>query len=281
MQILENISLEKYTTFKMGGIVQTFFFPENVDELMALSKRLTPPIRYIGGGSNILANDEKVFREVVCLRDFNTEIKNLGNGLFRIGASVRLQRLIKEINENGYGGIEYLYSVPGLVGGAVVMNAGRGKKYNQTISDYILEVQIIQEGKIVSIPKDACEFKHRSSIFKNGNVVIVSVLFKFPEGNREQFNIDRQRRIELCREKQDMSFPNYGTVFCVANRKIIELYSRFFSSDKKKICFSRKTNNWMLNKGGTFDDAIKEIEHVKLIHKLLFQKCKEEVIIWK
>ncbi|WP_298048348.1 hypothetical protein, partial [uncultured Bacteroides sp.] len=52
-----------------------------------------------------------------CLKEFNTFILHESNGLYQVGAGVRLQALIKQINEDGYGGIEYLWSVPGLTGG--------------------------------------------------------------------------------------------------------------------------------------------------------------------
>ena len=62
----------------------------------------------------------------------NNDIISLGNGKYYIGASVRLQRIINTINKDGYGGIEYLMSVPAMLGGAIYMNAGQGsdkKKY--------------------------------------------------------------------------------------------------------------------------------------------------------
>jgi UDP-N-acetylmuramate dehydrogenase len=88
-------------------------------------------------------------------------------GNITVGASVRLQKLIQFANENELGGIEYLYSVPGLVGGAVVMNAGRGRKFNQSISDYIVEVRYLENDELKSITKDQCRFEYRDSIFKN------------------------------------------------------------------------------------------------------------------
>ena len=117
MKIDNNADLKKLTTFKMGGTVSKLYTPETEDELINLIQDKHPQY-FIGGGSNIIINT-RVFDSVVNLREFSSTIEDKGNGTYIVGASVRLQKLIKTINADGYGGIEYLYSVPGLVGGAV------------------------------------------------------------------------------------------------------------------------------------------------------------------
>lgn len=61
--------------------------------------------------------------------------------LVKVGCSVRIQTLIRDLQKHSLGGIEYLFSVPTSVGGAVYMNAGRGKSEGLTISDYLVEVE--------------------------------------------------------------------------------------------------------------------------------------------
>lgn len=100
MKIENGVDLKKYTTFKMGGTADIFYTPETEQELIALVHEKSPQY-FIGGGSNIIVN-ERHFDVVVNLRCFNNSIENLGNGLFIIGASVRLQKLITTINECGY-----------------------------------------------------------------------------------------------------------------------------------------------------------------------------------
>ena len=119
MKIIENEKLDKYTTFKMGGIAKKMYFPENNNELKDLIKSKPNIINYlIGGGSNLIINDKGVYDEVLCLRNFNNQIIKNDDDTIYLGASLRLQKAINEINKLGYGGIEYLFSVPGLIGGA-------------------------------------------------------------------------------------------------------------------------------------------------------------------
>ena len=168
MKVLENESLKKYTTFRMGGNAEKMYFPESVEELSALIKRNKNILKYIiGGGSNLIINDKKDFEEVLCLREFNKSIENKGNGHFYIGASVRLQKAIKTVNAAGYGGMEFLFSVPGLIGGALYMNAGTGRKTDKYISDYVVSVDVLKDGKICTFLKEECAYDFRKSVFQD------------------------------------------------------------------------------------------------------------------
>lgn len=274
-----NEDLKKYTTMKIGGMAKRMVVPETKEELVEVVLKENP--KYcIGGGSNLLIS-EKEFDLVLDLRCFNEEFINLGQGHYIVGSSVRLQRLITKINEDGYGGIEYLFSVPGLVGGAVVMNAGRGVNYQKSISDYLVSVEVLKDGKVERYSKDECLFGYRNSIFKNTDMIILSAEFQFEEQCKEVSEKLKNERIALCKKKQDNSAPNMGSVFCECNRKIMSLM-RIMNIGKGNVRFSRKTNNWLLNTGnGTFEDACWTIEQVQRIHKLFKKKCFLEIIIWK
>ncbi len=284
MKVLENEPLKKYTTFRMGGNAKRMYIPENVEELTGLADQNSDILKYvIGGGSNIIINDKKEFDEVLCLREFNNKIENKGNGCFYIGASVRLQKAIKEVNAAGYGGMEFLYSVPGLIGGALYMNAGTGRKTHMYISDYVVSVDVYLDGKKRTFSKDECHYEFRSSVFQSyGNCIILGAEFRFPEMTAEQAKKGIDDRIALCRKTQDMSYPNFGTVFCVSNTRIMDYVRKRHYGFKNGCTFSPKRKNWMLNREeGTFEQAVKLLNKVKKLHKLFRKECKCEVRIWE
>ena len=274
-----DVELKKYTTFRMGGKAKTMYIPKTESELIHIVNEIGANF-LIGGGSNLVIS-ERDFDNVINLRKFNTDIQEQGNGIFVVGASVRLQKLITTINEKGYGGIEYLFSVPGLVGGAIVMNAGRGKLYSASISDYILEVKVWHKGKVKWMQKNECNFAYRSSVFSNGEYVILAVKYQFPVTDAGEAEKLRKERIALCKEKQDNSAPNFGTVFCESNKVIMQMFKYLPIGRGSGISYSRKTSNWLLNNGGSFDEVVKMIHRVKRMHALLKQKCRIEVVIWK
>ena len=235
-----------------------------------------------GGGANLLINDQKVFPNVCNLREFNAKVECKENGRYYVGASVRLQKLIGQINNDGYGGIEYLFSVPGLVGGAVAMNAGRGKKYNQSISDYIETVEYIQNGQIYCLQKQNCQFAYRTSVFQSmPGCVITGVNFKFEPVEKAESTRRIQERLELCKQRQDNSAPNFGTVFCEANHSIMRLARCLALGNKRGVHYSAKTENWML-KGpeGTYKQALRLLGIVGTLHKVFGKKCRREVKLW-
>lgn len=280
MKVLNNVDLKMYTTVKIGGTAQKMFVPDTVEELENVVKN-EKTIYFIGGGSNLLINDRE-FDSVINLRNFNKVIEDRGEGKFHVGASVHLQELITVINEAGYGGIEYLISVPGLVGGAIVMNAGRGRQYNQAISDYVTRVTVLKEGKIAEISKAECNFAYRNSKFKNNeDYIIIAADFLFPKQSKEESCKLRKERIEFCKKNQDNSAPNFGTVFMDADRRIMKLTKRL-RVGKGAVKFSGKTANWILNMGdGSYKEAISAIKKVERLHYLFGKKCKTEVIKWE
>ena len=283
MRAEHQVSLENYTTIRIGGMAESVFYPSSIEDITQLyeSGKLN---HMIGGGSNLLINDSITFESAVCLKELDTSIQQYDDGEFYIGSSVRLQKAIQTINEKGYGGIEYLYTVPGLIGGAIVMNAGRGKKYGNTISDYIIWVDVFDKGEVKRIRKEDCEFSHRKSVFqKMENCVVVGALFRFEKNTVEEFAERRKNRLQLCKEMQDNSEPNFGSVFCECNTRImlfVRKLSRLHSGDGCR--YSSKTTNWLLRgKNGNYQQAMNCIKRVVKLHKLLHKPWRVEAVIWE
>ncbi|WP_280770613.1 UDP-N-acetylmuramate dehydrogenase [Salipaludibacillus daqingensis] len=285
MKILSNESLKNYTTVKIGGYAEKLYFPESIEELSDLINQLSEEDYYIiSGGSNILINDKKTYKNVVSLIKMDNSVMELGDGKFYVGASVKLQKLINIINKKGFGGIEYLFSVPALVGGSVAMNAGRGKVHGLSISDYIEEVRVLDKGVIKVLSKEECNFKYRDSIFKKNNnkLIVLGVTFTFDKGYPEELKKIRQERINISQSNQDASGYNFGSVFRKHNRVIMQVIRITHPGYKTGMSFSKKSSNWLINQGeGTYSQAISLITRVEKLHKVIGQKIIREVIIWK
>lgn len=278
MQIRHNENLKRHTTFRMGGNAKRYVIPETLEELVEVCSS-EENIKFIGGGSNLLIAEHE-YELVVDLGKFDTSIQHLYDGKYRVGASVRLQNLINYINKYGNGGIEYLFSVPGLVGGAVIMNAGRGRKNNSCISDYIVSVDVLADGSIKTFIGEECKFGYRNSIFKNSSMIVVSVVFDFPIVPVVESNKLKKERIEFCKEKQDNLLPNFGSVFMEYSPVIVDFF-KFISVRRGGCHYSRKTSNWLVNEGGSYEEALKCIKQVELFHRIFLRSCKREVIIWE
>lgn len=277
--------LSKYSLMKVGGIANKLFVPENKEEMIELLnslRKMQEEYWIISGGSNILISDLRNFDNVIYMGKFNKEIYMNVDGTFYIGASVRLQHLIRYINEAGYGGLEYLFSVPAMVGGAIVMNAGRGKAYNKSISDYIVRVEVFRDGSVEVIEKDECKFSYRHSIFQESDYIVLGAYFEFPKLDIEKCEALRSARIQYAKSKQDASKPNLGSLLKKKNRLAIFILRKSKYGYKDGIHFSGKCNNWLVNEGkGNYTQAMNVIEKSRKLHRIMLCKQELEVIIWR
>ncbi len=276
---LLNEDLGKYTTIKIGGTAKRMLIPETTAELVEIINEQSPKY-FLGGGSNLLINNRE-FDLVINLRNFDNSISSLGDGMYVVGASVRLQSLIKRINNDGYGGIEYLCNVPGLIGGAIAMNAGTGKNEGKSISDYIQSIKVVKNGAMISLNKDEAHFEFRNSLFKgNSEYVIVSCVFYFPAMSHDESSIAREEKMRYYKTIQDPSYPNFGSVFFSYNGRIMNFVKKVGLGGK--VHFSKKTTNWILNeKNGKYKDAIDTIKKVEFMHKITHKQCVREVVVWE
>lgn len=273
--------LYKFNTMRLHCIAKEYYEPESIDELLALTKELNSKhIHYyiLGGGSNILMPES--VECVISIHSFDKSIK-IESGIVRSGTSVRIQTLIRKLQQNELGGIEYLYSLPCLIGGAVYMNAGRGGLHGDSIGNYVQSVMYLdtETSEIYTIPAEECCFAHRSSVFQHRKWIILSVEFKFEYKAPEDVEKAVKDRLDHCKKVQDANKPNCGSVFSQYNFRIMSLLKGLRHGGA---AYSSKTTNWITNvNNATYKDILCLIRFGQFIHKILFQAIKTEIVIWK
>ena len=121
----ENASLARVTWFRVGGPAEVAFRPADRDDLLAFlaAKPADVPVTLIGVGSNLLVRDGGVPGVVIRLGREFAEIEIEGDELV-CGAGALDANVAKAAKLAGLGGLEFLFGVPGTIGGALRMNAG-------------------------------------------------------------------------------------------------------------------------------------------------------------
>lgn len=197
----QNIPLGQFTTLKIGGPSKYFCVVSSKAELieaLEYAKEHNLDRFILGGGSNLLISDEGfpglVIKNEIQGISFRGSTPNL-----IVGSGTKLQELVDFTVANGLSGIQKLTGIYGTVGGAVFGNTGA---YGQTISDHLIKVVCLRDGKIVVLNNKQCEFGYRDSVFKKNGDVILEVHFKFPTGNgknlqQESQEISVQRQIKF------------------------------------------------------------------------------------
>lgn len=173
----KNVSLSKHTWFGVGGPAEVLYIPEDANDLSAFLKKrpYNLPISIIGGGSNLLVRDGGVPGVVIKLDSPYFKQIRFGENSITCGAGVKNIELKKVMLEKEIGGLEFLCSIPGVIGGSVKTNAGC---FGSSVKDVIIEAQIIDGlGEIKVVPVDDLMLSYRSSFFPD-DWIILAITFK-------------------------------------------------------------------------------------------------------
>jgi len=129
--VYKNIELNKFTTCKTGGIAKYFIQIDNVDDLVNTlnnTKKESINVFVLGGGSNVLINDNGFDGLVIKILNQRLKINQLDENLFEIivGAGWNLNNLITNLEHQSISCIEDLFGIPGTIGGSIRGNCGVG-----------------------------------------------------------------------------------------------------------------------------------------------------------
>ena len=219
MQILENEPMCKHTSFKVGGSAHYYVKAECINDIQsatALAREKGLPYFILGNGTNLLVSDKGFDGVVITLAGKFSEIVNLGNGAFKVGAATPLGRFARNVLKQGFAGIHKLAGIPGTLGGAIYMNAGA---YGQEIGTCCTQVTILDsDGNTREHTASECGFGYRRSAFQENKAIILSATFQLPAANAEGKTVaDLEAELAECMAKrkasQPLNMPNAGSTF--------------------------------------------------------------------
>lgn len=269
--------LEQHTWFKIGGPAE-IIKPESKEELVSAIEwccENNRSYRILGNGSNVLISDKGIEDVVIKNTSACTDLEVEGNRII-VGSSVLLPQFISFAVEQELGGVEYLYSVPGTIGGAVFMNAGRGKNHNQTISDHLVSVEIYDGNEIRELSVEDLVFNHRYSTFQDyEDWVILSATFELPSQSRSVGQEKIKERMNYIKSR-DRSTPNAGSVFKDGPR----LPMRIFKWGGAKFLHDNRIGNI---ENASSSDVERLIWLAEVLHKYIpfLKELDIEIRIWK
>ena len=189
----EDVSLKPYNTF--GIEVQTkYFFKVTSASILKeiLNQNPTLPIRILGGGSNVLFTENfDGLTLYIANKGIELVEETQNKVLVEVQAGENWHDFVCWCLDQNYGGVENLALIPGSVGATPIQNIGAYGVELTSVFNYCkaLNLKSLEEERI---PKEACEFDYRSSIFKThqkGNYIITSVCFELQKPPH-QYQID-------------------------------------------------------------------------------------------
>ena len=205
--------LSACSTFRIGGPVDFAVCPksaEGVEAAVAAARAEQIPFRVIGGGSNILFPDEGVRGAIL----FTTQLDGvkIDGESMTAGAGVPLGVLAGKAQKAGLSGIEFLYGIPGSVGGAVYMNAGA---YEHSISEALTESTYfdLETGKIGKLTLEEHDYGYRHSVYMSKNALILGASFDLKKDDPAAIKARMDDYMQRRKSKQPLEYPSAGSVF--------------------------------------------------------------------
>jgi UDP-N-acetylmuramate dehydrogenase len=220
LKFRENISLVKYSHYKIGGPARFFFEPKDECEVaraVGEAKRLKVAVFVLAGGTNLLICDKGFDGLVIhpILRSIKIKAKS---GTIEVGAGVTMADLLKFAATKSLSGLEWAGGLPGTVGGAVRGNAGC---FGGETKDSIVSVRSFDTKAMKFVTRTAaqCAFRYRDSIFKkkslqkSGGEIIVAATFGLVSGNKSAITKSIREKIEYRKKTHPLDYPNIGSTF--------------------------------------------------------------------
>ncbi|MBI6546839.1 MAG: UDP-N-acetylmuramate dehydrogenase [Cyanobacteria bacterium NC_groundwater_1444_Ag_S-0.65um_54_12] len=170
--------LAPLVSWRVGGMADYYAEPSSADELFALiqqAKLTGLPWFLLGKGSNLLVADEGFRGIVIRMVDSYSGIKIAENQIIAQAGATNAA-VVKAGMEVGLGGIEFLASIPGSVGGAVFMNAGA---HGEQLADVLLAARILEtDGTVHWRNPVELAMQYRHSLLQESKGIVLEAAFQ-------------------------------------------------------------------------------------------------------
>lgn len=211
-QLKLNEPMSRHTSWRVGGSVDRFYQPADVDDLANFLRQLEPgeALYWIGLGSNLLVRDGGLRGTAIALFGVLDQMALLPDNIVDVEAGVSCAKLARFCAKNGLLGAEFFAGIPGTVGGALAMNAGAyggetwpkvatvgtidryGQRHRRTPADFEIDYR--------SVVSDREEW-------------FVSAQFELAAGDAESSSQKIKQLLRQRAESQPLSLPSCGSVF--------------------------------------------------------------------
>jgi UDP-N-acetylmuramate dehydrogenase len=211
-RVLRNAPLAAYTTFRVGGPADWLVLAQNADEVKtaaAAARAAQVPVTIIGGGSNLLVADAGVRGLVI--RVHGGDVRQVRDGLFRAGAGLTINGLVRWTINRGFSALEAWAGTPGTVGGAVYGNAHfRGR----LIGELVDGVELLgADGSVGRVDGRDMEFGYDTSRLQRTREVLLSADFRVARGDPAALRAVARESLAYRKRTQPLDSPSAGCIF--------------------------------------------------------------------
>ncbi|MEO5866512.1 MAG: UDP-N-acetylmuramate dehydrogenase [Sphingomonas sp.] len=198
--------------FKSGGAAEALFEPENAADLSDFLLALDPatPVMALGLGSNLIVRDGGWPGVVVRLGKAFAQVEASDGITLRCGGGASGILVSSTARDAGIGGVEFLRSIPGTVGGFVRMNGGA---YGREVKDVLVEADVVLrtgERKVLGVADLGYTYRH--SDLPEG-AIVVSATFRGQPGDPAAIQVEMDRIAAEREASQPLRSRTGGSTF--------------------------------------------------------------------
>jgi UDP-N-acetylmuramate dehydrogenase len=208
------VKLSGLCSFKIGGISPLLIEPENSEQILEtifILQRYSILYKILGGGTNLLISDKPDNFVVIRLGGNYKKFQMMEEGVFTIGSATNTTPTFRKISELGFTGVEFLSTIPGWVGGAVIQNAGC---CGGELFDFIDSVTILQNGKVKTLLKPEINYGYRTTQFlQSKDSFILQIQLTLSRGNLDEIEASLKDKRDKRNSSQPENKKSAGSVF--------------------------------------------------------------------
>jgi UDP-N-acetylmuramate dehydrogenase len=124
--IINDEPMARHTSWRAGGVAKRYVQAQSLVALASYIASLpeNENLLWVGLGSNTLVRDGGFNGTVIATQGVMTQLELLDETTVYVGAGVAGAKLAKFCSKHHLAGAEFFAGIPGLIGGALAMNAG-------------------------------------------------------------------------------------------------------------------------------------------------------------
>ncbi len=204
--------MSRHVSWRAGGKARCYFVPADLDDIVKLLAWLPEDedILWVGLGSNTLVRDSGFDGTVIALQGVLIDLNRLDHNRVYVGAGVTGAKLARFCAKEDLVGAEFFAGIPGLIGGALAMNAGAfgGETWQHVISVETID----RKGKLHQRRAEEYQVGYRH-LSGPANEWFTAAVFQFEQGNGKAASEAIKQLLAKRAATQPMGAASCGSVF--------------------------------------------------------------------
>jgi len=229
LRVYENEPLSKHTYFKIGGPAKLFFEAKSVEDLkLALSSahNLSIPFVVLGGGANVLVSDKGFNGLVIINKADGIKLVGVKGTIGKTGRGIKsamvwvasgalMNQLARFTIDQGLGGLEFLLSVPGTVGGGLKINAHFNIEKGEFIGSRLVTATLFdpRSANTKKVDHTYFQFSYDYSKIQQTAEIVLEAVFRVDAQDKQKLWQKAMEYVKRRNDQQPIGIPCSGCIF--------------------------------------------------------------------